>query len=178
MILETIIFILSSVLGLWVMWRESQGNTVYRTFNKFLNSKKSKGRMLDSDKKGFFYQRKFLTRCGNLFLLSIVFSIIMYYLPIMLTIQLNVAFFVGFLIGIYVAELLPAIKSITENPQDALHEVFNDGKEIIKDLSKGKKTEVKNTKVEPQDDSEVKTEEQQSQPQKSARDKLKDKGLL
>ena len=73
MTLEIIIFIASILFGVIIYWRESQGNKMYRFFNKMMNSKELQ--MKATDKKGFVYQQSFLLRfvfIAALFLIVIV----------------------------------------------------------------------------------------------------------
>ena len=73
MTLELIIFIAAILFGALLYWRESNGNKLYRFFNKLMYSKDLQ--MKSEDKTGFFYQQKFLLRLifvVALFLVAIV----------------------------------------------------------------------------------------------------------
>ena len=73
---ELIIFIASILFGILWYWRESNGNGLYRFFNKILNSKELQ--MKSTEKKGFVYKQSLLLRfvfVTFIFLLGIVESI-------------------------------------------------------------------------------------------------------
>ena len=60
MTLELIVFIASILFGALIYWRESNGNALYRFFNKIMYSKDLQ--MKSDDKTGFVYQQKFIIR--------------------------------------------------------------------------------------------------------------------
>ena len=60
MTLEVIVFIAAILFGILLYWRESNGNGLYRFFNKLMNSKELQ--MKANDKKGFVFQQSFLLR--------------------------------------------------------------------------------------------------------------------
>ncbi|MCI2227749.1 hypothetical protein MC378_01130 [Polaribacter sp. MSW13] len=170
MTLELIIFIASIVFGIILYWRESQGNSFYRFFNKLMNSKELQ--MKATDKKGFFYQQSFLLRL--VFIMSfflIVILITRFLIPIDLaTISLFSSMIFGTLIGTYFAGFIfkssEIIEEQTDSLEDKFQEVIEKGKDFMEDLQ-SKEIENKEVKKEV-----PKTEE------KSARERLKDKGLL
>ena len=55
MTLELIVFIASILFGALIYWRESNGNGLYRFFNKIMYSKDLQ--MKSNDKTGFVYQQ-------------------------------------------------------------------------------------------------------------------------
>ncbi|MEE9408302.1 MAG: hypothetical protein V3V28_09525 [Polaribacter sp.] len=173
MTLELIIFIASIVFGIILYWRESQGNGLYRFFNKLMNSKELQ--MKSTDKKGFFYQQGFLLRLVfvvSLFL--IVILITRFLIPIDLaTISLFASMIFGTLIGTYLAGFIFKSSAIideqTDSIEDKFQEVIEKGKDFIEDLQTNDSKEKENIEAEK---SAPKVEE------KSARDRLKDKGLL
>ncbi|MFD2541668.1 hypothetical protein ACFSSB_04990 [Lacinutrix gracilariae] len=177
MTLELIVFIASILFGILLYWRESQGNGAYRFFNKLLNSKELQ--MKPTDKKGFVYQQSLLFRIvfiTFLFLIGIVIT--RFLVPIGLaTISLFSSMIIGTLIGTYVANVVfkssEVIDEKSESIEDAFQETIEKGKDFIEDLKdKGEKSfdEVENKVDEVKKDLKKET--------KSARERLKDKGLM
>jgi len=177
MTLELIVFIASILFGILLYWRESQGNGAYRFFNKLLNSKELQ--MKPTDKKGFVYQQSLLFRIvfiTFLFLIGIVIT--RFLVPIGLaTISLFSSMIIGTLIGTYVANVVfkssEVIDEKSESIEDAFQETIEKGKDFIEDLKdKGEKSfdEVENKVDEVKEDLKKET--------KSARERLKDKGLM
>ena len=173
MTLELIIFITSILFGALLFWRESQGNGFFRFFNKLMNSKELQ--MKSTDKKGFIYQQSFLLRlvfiCA-LFLIVIVIT--RFLIPIDLaTISLFASMIFGTLIGTYLAGFIfkssQIIEEQTENLEENFQEIIEKGKDFIEDLQTKDSKEIE--KIESTDEA-PKVEE------KSARERLKDKGLL
>jgi hypothetical protein len=75
MTLEIIVFITSILFGVDIYWRESQGNKMYRFFNKMMNSKELQ--MTIADKRVFVFLQTFLLRLvfiSALFLIVIVIA--------------------------------------------------------------------------------------------------------
>ena len=173
MTLELIIFIASILFGAIIFWRESQGNGVYRFFNKLMNSKELQ--MQATDKKGFVYQQSFLLRLvfiTALFLIAIVIT--RFLIPIDLaTISLFASMIFGTLVGTYVAGFIFKSSAVIEEQSESLEDKFQDviekGKDFIEDLQTKDAKEIEKVKVKKE---EPKVEE------KSARERLKDKGLL
>lgn len=177
MTLELIVFIASILFGILLYWRESQGNGAYRFFNKLLNSKELQ--MKPTDKKGFVYQQSLLFRIvfiTFLFLIGIVIT--RFLVPIGLaTISLFSSMIIGTLIGTYVANVVfkssEVIDEKSESIEDAFQETIEKGKDFIEELKdKGEKSfdEVENKVDEVKEDLKKET--------KSARERLKDKGLM
>lgn len=174
MTLELIIFISSILFGATIYWRESQGNGLYRFFNKVMNSKELQ--MKATDKKGFVYQQHFFFRLifiTALFLIAILITRIL--IPIDLaTISLFASMICGTILGTYLAGFIFKSSEIIEEQSESLEDKFKDvvekGKEIIEDI-KTKEPEVLE---------EVKKEikEEPTKSKKSARERLKDKGYL
>ncbi|MCF7560057.1 hypothetical protein L3X39_05355 [Sabulilitoribacter multivorans] len=171
MTLELIIFIASILFGALIYWRESHGNGLYRFFNKLMYSKELQ--MKPNDKTGFVYQQKFIIRLvfiGFLFLMGIVVT--RFLIPIDLaTISIFASMIVGTLVGTYLANFIFKSSEVIEEKSDSLEDIVHDtiekGKDFIEDLkTKDAEEVVEETKEAP------KTEE------KSARERLKDKGLL
>ncbi|WP_242204564.1 hypothetical protein [Aestuariivivens insulae] len=170
MTLELIIFIASILFGALIYWRESQGNRLYRFFNKLMYSKDLQ--MKPTDKTGFVYQQKFIMRLvfiGFLFLIGILVT--RFLIPIDLaTISIFASMVVGTLVGTYLANFIfkssEVIEEKTESLEDIVHDTIEKGKDLIEDLKKEDKEAIEAPKEMP------KTEE------KSARERLKDKGYL
>ncbi|ARV13774.1 hypothetical protein [Polaribacter sp. SA4-12] len=168
MTLEIIIFIASILFGVVIYWRESQGNKVYRFFNKLMNSKELQ--MKSTNKKGFVYQQNLILRLvfiTSFFLIAIL--VFQFLIPINYTaISLFASMIVGTLIGTYIASFIfkssEIIEEQTESIEDKFNEVVEKGKDFIEDL------QTKETVVE--------TKEEPKVEEKSARERLKDKGFL
>lgn len=172
MTIEIIVFIASIIFGSILYWRESQSNKSYLFFNKLMNAKELQMKL--TDKKGFFYQQNFLLRLvfiTSLFL--IVILITRFLIPIDLaTISLFVSMIFGTLIGTYLAGFIFKSSAIIEQKSDSLEHTFNDviekGKDFIEDLKDEESNGIEKEKV----------LEQPKLEEKSARERLKDKGFL
>lgn len=171
MTLELIVFIASILFGALIYWRESHGNGLYRFFNKLMYSKELQ--MKPTDKTGFVYQQKFIIRLvfiGFLFLIGIVIT--RFLIPIDLaTISIFASMIVGTLAGTYLANFIFKSSEVIDEKSDSIEDLVQDtidkGKDFIEELkTKDAEEVVENTKETP------KVEE------KSARERLKDKGLL
>ena len=177
MTLELIIFIASILFGILLYWRESQGNGVYRFFNKLFNSKELQ--MKSTNKKGFVYQQSLLLRIvfiTSLFLLGIVVT--RFLIPIdIATISLFASMIVGTLVGTYLANFVFKSSEVIDEKSDSIEDVFHEtiekGKDFIEDLKE--KGEKSINKVE---DKLEDVKEDIKEETKSARDRLKDKGLM
>lgn len=171
MTLEFIAFVAAILFGILIYWRESRGNKVYRFLNKILNSKELQ--MKPEDKTGFVFQQTFLLRLVFVTALFLVLLVVFrFLLPIdIATISLFASSIVGTLIGTYIAGLVIKASKVIDEKSGKLGEIVNDtyqkGKEIVDDLAGEKEEE----KEEPKEDAPKK-------PEKSARERLKDKGLL
>jgi type III secretory pathway component EscR len=173
MTLELILFVAAILFGIVLYWRESNGNKLYRIFNKLMYSKELQ--MKETDTKGFVYQQTFILRLvfvSALFLLGIIVAQFM--LPISVTtVSLFMSMIVGTIVGTYVAGFIfkstEVIDEHSDSIGDIVKETIDKGKDFIEDLKSEKKEEI----VE-----EVKKEEAPKEEQKSARERLKDKGLL
>jgi len=173
MTLELIIFIASILFGAVIFWRESQGNGVYRFFNKLMNSKELQ--MVATDKKGFVYQQSFFLRLVFIIALFLVGILITRFLiPIDLaTISLFASMIFGTLVGTYVAGFIFKSSEVIEEQSESLEDKFQDviekGKDFIEDLQTKETNEVEEVEGE---------NEVPKTDQKSARERLKDKGFL
>ncbi|WJJ95556.1 hypothetical protein [Algibacter luteus] len=171
MTLELIVFIASILFGALIYWRESHGNGLYRFFNKLMYSKELQ--MKPNDKTGFVYQQKFIIRLvfiGFLFLIGIVIT--RFLIPIDLaTISIFASMIVGTLAGTYLANFIFKSSEVIDEKSDSIEDLVQDtidkGKDFIEDLkTKDAEEVVENTKETPKVG------------EKSARERLKDKGLL
>ncbi|WP_299227983.1 hypothetical protein [uncultured Psychroserpens sp.] len=174
MSLEIIIFIASILFGIVLYWRESKSNKIYRFFNKLFYSKELQ--MPASSKKGFLYQQSFLMRLvyiAVLFLVGIVF--VRFIIPIDLaTLSLFASSIFGTLVGTYLANFVFKSSEVIDEKSDTLLDAVKDtvekGKDFIKELeTKDAEAEVKE-QIQKEPTSEIK--------EKSARERLKDKGLM
>lgn len=173
MTLEFIVFVAAVLFGIVLYWRESQGNGVYRFFNKMMNSKELQ--MRSANKKGFVFQQSLLLRIvfiTGLFLLLIL--IIRFLIPIDLaTISMFASMIVGTLIGTYVANFIFKSNEVIDENSDSLDDIVQNtiekGKDFIEDLKSNETNEIEAVR---------KVEEQPKAQEKSARERLKDKGLL
>ncbi len=174
MTLELIVFIAAILFGALLYWRESNGNGLYRFFNKIVNSKELQ--MKPEDKIGFVHQQSFLLRLvfiSFLFLTGIVVT--RFLIPIDLaTISVFASMIVGTILGTYLANFIfkssKVIDEKSDSLEDMVHDTIEKGKDFIEDI-KGKEEPVTELKEELQKEA-PKVEE------KSARERLKDKGLL
>ena len=174
MTLELIIFIAAVLFGALLYWRESHSNTLYRFFNKLMYSKELQ--MKTSDKTGFLYQQKFIIRLvfiGFLFLIGIVIT--RFLIPIdVATISIFASMLVGTLLGTYLAGFIfkssEVIDEKSESVEDLVQDTIEKGKDFIEDLKAKKPQVIKEAKKEIKDTPKAEA--------KSARERLKDKGLL
>ncbi|MBT8304377.1 MAG: hypothetical protein KJP09_07895 [Bacteroidia bacterium] len=177
MTIELITFIGAILFGILLYWRESNGNGLYRFINKLAYSKELQ--MKAEDKKGFIYQQSLLLRIVYItafFLIGIVIT--RFLIPIDLaTISLFASMIVGTLAGTYIAAFVFKSGEVIDEKSDSFEDVLQDtidkGKDFIEDL-KSKETDVtqESQEITEEVQEEVKPEE------KSARERLKDKGLL
>ncbi len=174
MTLEIIVFVLAILFGIVWYWRESKSNKLYRLANKITHSKELQ--MKPDNQKGFVHQQAFLLRLVYITLLFVlVAAVVTFVTPInIFFVQYFASAIVGTLIGTYIASgfLLAKDKTSKEN----LEKAFEKGKELIEDLTDGDETKAVEQKEEETPEPE-KTAPEQEQP-KSARDRLKDKGMI
>ncbi|QXP70579.1 hypothetical protein H0I29_00270 [Polaribacter sp. R2A056_3_33] len=170
MTIEIIIFIAAILFGIVIYWRESRGNKIYLFFNKVMNSEELQ--MKDTDTKGFVFQQNFVLRfvyIAVVFLIGIL--IVQFLIPInYATISLFASMIFGTLIGTYIAGAIfkssEIIEEQTEAFEDKLEEIIEKGKDFVEDFKEKDNKEVDVTKEMPK------------VAEKSARERLKDKGLL
>ncbi|MFY0714698.1 hypothetical protein J1D01_13560 [Seonamhaeicola sp. NFXS20] len=174
--LELVIFIAAILLGIFIYWRESQSNSLYRFFNKIFNSKELQ--MKPSNKKGFVYKQAFLPRLVYVVGLFLIVGLAIQFIsPFEIFTSYNgISAFssisAGTLIGTYVANFVLKSGKVIEEKSDSLEDIVKEtiekGKDIIEDIKANDDETLKE---------EVK-EESSTKPKKSARERLKDKGYL
>jgi Na+/H+ antiporter NhaC len=172
MTLEIIVFILAILFGILFYWRESKSNKLYRFFNKLTHSKELQ--MQPNNRKGFFHEQPFLLR---LVWVSLLFLSLGVALTILIPFAVNylqyfVAAIVGSLIGTYIASMFLFAQEKTK--KEHLEKVFEKGKDIIEDISE----DVKESFVTDKKPAETIVPKPAETPKKSARDRLKDKGMI
>lgn len=177
MTLEIIVFAAAILLGIVLYWRESRNNRMYRFFNRLTHTKELQ--MAKDNPKGFLYEQPFLMRLvwiATLFLIAAVtVSLVTPFNAFAL--QYFVSAIVGTLAGTYIASAFFVTKQgLTK---ENIIETLQEGKEFIEDIAKPKE------QPEPvlREESQEKIEEAQPKAkevpeQKSARDRLKDKGMI
>ena len=168
-----LVIIAAILFGIFLYWRESNGNGVYRFLNKIVNSKELQ--MSADNPKGFVFKRAFLPRLIFVVSLVLVAALIIEFLtPISVFasyygISAFSSFAAGTLIGTYIANFVIKSSKIIEEKSDSLEDMVSDtidkGKDFIKDL-KTKEEMIEETKEVP------------NKEEKSARERLKDKGLM
>ncbi len=174
MTLELIVFMAAILFGALLYWRESNGNGLYRFFNKIVNSKELQ--MKTDDKTGFVYQQSFLLRLvfiSFLFLIGIVVT--RFLIPLDLaTISIFASMIVGTILGTYLANFIFKSSEVIDEKSDSLegivHDTIEKGKDFIEDI-KSRDAPSQTIQEEPQ-------KETPKVAEKSARERLKDKGLL
>ncbi|WP_179335951.1 hypothetical protein [Winogradskyella costae] len=176
--IELVIFIAAILFGIFLYWRESNSNNVYRFLNKIVNSKELQ--MSPDNPKGFVYKQSLLPRIIFVVSLVLVSALIVEFLtPIAVFSSYNgvsafASFAVGTLIGTYVAGFVIKSTEVIEEQSESLEDKFDDvvekGKDFIEDLR------TKEPKVVEEAKKEIEREPEVEKP--SARDRLKDKGLM
>lgn len=178
--LELIIFIVAILFGIFLYWRESNGNGAYRFINKMVNSKELQ--MSADNPKGFVYKQPFIPRLIFIVTLVLVAALVVEFLtPISVFGSYNgisafSSFAAGSLLGTYLANFVLKSSKVIEEQSESLEDKFENvvekGKEFIEDLK------TKDAKVVEEAKEEIKTDPEPKTDQKSARDRLKDKGLM
>lgn len=176
--IEIILFIAAILFGALLYWRESNGNKLYRFFNKLMYSKELQ--MKPDDKTGFVFQQKFFLRLIFITALFLVVIVVTRFLiPVfdVATISLFASMIVGTLLGTYLAAFIFKSSDVIEDKSNDLTHLVKDtiekGKDFVEDL-KAKQAE----KESAENSTEVIEDSQSEEPKKSARERLKDKGLM
>ena len=168
---DIIIFVLSTLFGIIIYRRESKSNKLYRFANKITHSKELQ--MKPENRKGFVHQQPFLIRLVWVTLLFvIVFSILNFVIPFSVNfIQFFASVIVGTIIGTYITSAVLFTNSKVK--KENLEKVIKKGKDFIEDIADGEEEIQKKVKDESEN-----TEEPDVPEEKSARDRLKDKGMI
>ena len=175
--LEIVLFIMAILFGIVIYWRESKGNKIYRFVNKIFNSEELQ--MKSSNKKGFVYEQPFLLRLVyvSVFFLLLLISF-QFIVPIQVsTISIFVSMIAGTLIGTYISNIVfkssEIIEEQTENLEEIVEDTIEKGKDFIEDIKEDVKDIGSSKKIDT-----TSTKEIEKAPEKSARERLKEKGLL
>ncbi len=178
--IELVIFIAAILFGIFLYWRESNSNGVYRFVNKIVNSKELQ--MNADNPKGFVYKQALLPRIIFIVSLVLVAALIVEFLtPIAVFSSYNgisafASFAVGTLLGTYLANFVIKTTEVVEEKSDSIGDMVDDavekGKDFIEDLKTKESKAVEEVKEE------IKTEIKPEAEKQSARDRLKDKGLM
>ncbi len=168
MTLEIVVFILSVLLGIFWYWSEAGSNSIYRLVNRITHSKELQ--MKPDNKKGFIHGQPFLIRLVWIALFFVLSGVLINLLtPInAFYLQYFASAIVGTFIGSYIASayLFAREKAKLENLDKAMEK----GEKFINDLTNGPdSTTVDSVEPEP---------EPQVAPEKSARERLKNKGMI
>ncbi len=177
--LELVIFIAAILFGIFLYWRESNGNGAYRFLNKIVNSKELQ--MAPDNPKGFIYKQAFLPRLVFVVSLCLVVALILEFLtPISIFGSYNgISAFssvaAGTLLGSYIANFVIKSSKVIEEKSDSLGDIVGDvvekGKDFIEDLKPNEEKEDLASKT-------TAVKDQPEEEKKSARERLKDKGLM
>lgn len=178
--IELVIFISAILFGIFLYWRESNGNGAYRFLNKVVNSKELQ--MKPNNPKGFVFKQSLIPRIIFVVSLVLVAALIVEFLtPIAVFSSYNgisafASFAVGTLLGTYLANFIIKTSEVVEVQSESLEEKFDDvvekGKDLLKDFKNKDNKAVEEAKKEIENTPESKMNE------KSARERLKDKGLM
>jgi len=176
--IDLVVFIASALFGIFLYWRESNTNAAYRFVNRLVNSKELQ--MKKGDKKGFVYQQAFIPRLIFIAFSFLLIAVILQFMsPIdvfgnSLGISLFFTTIIGTVLGTYLANLVLKSGKIVNEKSDTLTDMVNEtidkGKEFLDDITT--KDEVDNVEETP------KVDETPKEEKKSARERLKDKGLM
>lgn len=176
--IDLVVFIASALFGIFLYWRESNTNAAYRFVNRLVNSKELQ--MKKGDKKGFVYQQAFIPRLIFIAFSFLLIAVILQFMsPIdvfgnSLGISLFFTTIIGTVLGTYLANLVLKSGKIVNEKSDTLtdmvSETIDKGKEFLDDITT--KDEVDNVEETP------KVDETPKEEKKSARERLRDKGLM
>ncbi|WP_417875866.1 hypothetical protein [Winogradskyella sediminis] len=178
--IELVIFIAAILFGIFMYWRESNGNGAYRFLNKMVNSKELQ--MKANNPKGFVYKQSLLPRIVFVVSLVLIAAFIIEFLtPIAVFSSYNgvsafASFAVGTLLGTYIASFVIKSSEVIEEQSESLEDKFDDvvekGKDFLEDLKNKDNKAVEEAKKETENEPKTIMNE------KSARERLKDKGLM
>ena len=175
--LELVIFIASILLGIFIYWRESNSNKAYRTLNKIVNSKELQ--MAPDNPKGFVFKQAFIPRLIFVVTMGLVVALVLEFVsPISVFgsfdgVSSFSSIIVGTLLGTYLANFVIKSSKVIEEHSASLgnvvEETLEKGKDYFDNLKPEKNEELDTMKN-------VKSPKEETG--KSARERLKDKGLL
>lgn len=176
--IDLIVFIASILFGIFLYWRESNSNNVYRFLNKIVNSKELQ--MSPDNPKGFVYKQAFIPRLIFIVTSVLIIGLILQFLtPIEVFTNYFVlssfaSFATGTLIGTYLASFVIKTTKVVEEKSDSIGDIMDSAVEKGKDLIEDFKT---------RDNEVIEDAKEDIQPEvdpnkKSARERLKDKGLM
>ena len=169
MTLEIIVFVIAILFGIIIYWREAKSNGLYRFFNKMMHSKELQ--MKPDNSKGFVHKQVFLMRLVWITLIYVIAgALISFATPInVIFFQYFVSAIVGTLIGTYIASafIFTSEGLKKENLKKKFDEAVEKGKDFVEDLTEEEKT------AEP-----IQKEKENEEEKKSARDRLRDKGMI
>ena len=178
--IDLVVFIVAILFGIFLYWRESNSNGAYRFLNKILNSKELQ--MRADNPKGFVYKQSFLPRLIFVVTLVLIAALILEIIsPLKVFSSYNgisafASFAAGTLIGTYLASFVIKSSEVIEEQSESLEDKFDNvvekGKDFLEDLKNKDNKAVEEAKKEIENEPKPKTEE------KSARERLKDKGLM
>lgn len=184
--IEIIIFIGAILFGILLYWRESNGNDFYRFINKIVNAKELQ--MKPDDKTGFIFQQKLLLRIVYVAAFFLMLAVVVqFFTPFKIFGDYNgtslfASMIAGTIIGTYVATFVIKSGEVIEDKTDDLGGIVKDvvekGKELVEDVKDKASDLADGVKKEEETVEENPTPEEPSKPEKSARERLKDKGLL
>ncbi|TXD82960.1 hypothetical protein ESY86_11995 [Subsaximicrobium wynnwilliamsii] len=176
--LEIITFIAAILFGIFIYWRESNGNGAYRLVNRMVNSKKLQ--MKPNSKKGFIFQQAFLPRLIFLVAVFLFAAVVIEFLtPLQVLVNyqglslFSSAIF-GTLIGTYLASFIikstQAVGAQSDSLEDKFDVAVDRGRDFFDDLKHKDNNAVEQAKED--------IKEEPDPNKKSARERLKDKGLM
>jgi hypothetical protein len=178
--IELVIFLVAILFGVFLYWRESNGNGAYRFLNKIVNSKELQ--MHPDNPKGFVYKQAFIPRLIFVVALVLVAALILEFLtPISVFASYNgvsafASFAVGALLGTYLASFVIKTSEVVEEKSGSIGGLVEDavdkGKDFLDDLKNSDNKSVERAKEE------IENKPSVEQNKKSARERLKDKGLM
>ncbi|WP_426430565.1 hypothetical protein ACPX19_13520 [Winogradskyella sp. HB-48] len=178
--MDIIIFVSAILFGIFLYWRESNGNGAYRFINKIMNSKELQ--MEANNPKGFIYKQPFIPRLLFVVITLLIIGLVLQFLtPIEIfsnyfALSGFATFATGTLIGTYLANFVIKTTEVVEKKSDSIGDLVGDavekGKDFIEDIKNRDNKAIEEAKKEITKEPESKVE------QKSARDRLKDKGLM
>lgn len=171
MTLEIIVFVIAILFGIIIYWRESKSNRLYRFFNHMMHSRELQ--MKADNRKGFVHKQVFLMRLVWITLIFVLgAAILSFATPInVIFFQYFVSAIVGTLIGTYIASafIFTSEGLRKENLKKNFDKAVEKGKEFVDDLRE---------EDDPASSSDETPENKKDADEKSARDRLRDKGMI